>query len=471
MTNTYRARWAITTFVGASLFLTSCNFKDRLLAPQNPGVVDQAAVGTAAAALALRVGAIGRIRNVVDGGDQRLWQQGGHLADEYKNADFQITRQDIDRRTIATSNGEFPWATIHQPRGFLFDAIEAMEKFLPDSTSMIGELYMGLGFIEMSLAENYCNGTPLGRTVAGEAHYSGPLTNVQVYDTALAHFEAALTKLGTKTDVPSVAVRRVTTILKARVLVDKGQYAQAAALVPTTVVPTTYQYVFTTSASSNAAAEDNGHWQFNINNARVTLGDSFDIIGGQPNLIRNALPFASAGDPRVPMKKGGPTAAEDGITPMFYQQLWANRDDPIPMASGIDARLIEAEGRLNAAPNAPDIPGMMAILNALRTTSQKIGNYTVGVMPAITTVPTTMDEATTLFFREKAFWTFGRGQRLPDLRRLMRQYRRPEDQVFPTGVYSFAGTAAGTYGHDVNFPIPDAELPNPNFKACLDRLP
>src|SRR5262245_13497690 len=135
MINSYRARWAIAAFIGATLLLTSCNFKDRLLAPQNPGVVDQAAVGTASAALALRAGAIGRIRNVVDGGDQRLWQQGGHLADEYKNADFQITRQDIDRRTIATSNGEFPWATIHQPRGFLFDAIEAMEKFLPDSTS------------------------------------------------------------------------------------------------------------------------------------------------------------------------------------------------------------------------------------------------------------------------------------------------------------------------------------------------
>ena len=113
----------------------------------------------------------------------------------------------------------------------------------------------------------------------------------------------------------------------------------------------------------------------------------------------------------------------------------------------------------------------MTILNTLRTTSRTIGTYVVGVMPALATVPATKDAATTLFFREKAFWTFGRGQRLNDLRRLMRQYNRPEDQVFPTGVYSFAGTAAGTYGHDVNFPVPDGELPNPNFKACLDRKP
>jgi hypothetical protein len=92
-------------------------------------------------------------------------------------------------------------------------------------------------------------------------------------------------------------------------------------------------------------------------------------------------------------------------------------------------------------------------------------------MAALTTVPATQADATTLFFREKGFWTFGRGQRLSDLRRLIRQYKRTEDQVFPAGVYSFAGTAAGEYGHDVNFPIPDAELPNPQFKGCLDRLP
>jgi hypothetical protein len=87
-------------------------------------------------------------------------------------------------------------------------------------------------------------------------------------------------------------------------------------------------------------------------------------------------------------------------------------------------------------------------------------------MPALT-APPTQDAATSLFFREKAFWTFGRGQRLGDLRRLMRQYNRPQDQVFPTGAF-FKG---GSYGTDVNLPIPQAELNNPNSKGCTDRLP
>ena len=63
-------------------------------------------------------------------------------------------------------------------------------------------------------------------------------------------------------------------------------------------------------------------------------------------------------------------------------------------------------------------------------------------MPATATTPAAKDAAIDLLFREKAFWTFGRGQRLPDLRRLVRQYGRTDDQVFPTGRTSRAGTTA-----------------------------
>jgi hypothetical protein len=70
-------------------------------------------------------------------------------------------------------------------------------------------------------------------------------------------------------------------------------------------------------------------------------------------------------------------------------------------------------------------------------------------------------------FRERAFWLFSRGHRLGDLRRLVRQYNRPAASVFPSG--SWQGT--GTYGRDVNFPIPQAEDNNPNTptNSCLDR--
>lgn len=458
-----RTRWERIALLAAFSTIAGCYVKDQLLEPQNPGTVGEAAVGNPNAALALRVGAIGRIRNVVDGGDERLWQQAGHLADEFKNSDFQPTRADIDRRTIATNNGDFPYQSVTQPRGYLRDALAAMNTYVKDSTALIGELWMGLGFIEMSLAENFCNGVPLGHTVSGEVTLGPGLTNAQIFDTASAHLDSALA-INQQTDVQGNFVRKVSRIIKARILMDQGKYDEAAALVPESAVETGYQYLFTTSTGTNGGLEDNGIWQIQVNTARITVGDSFDLINGAPNLIKNALPFASAKDPRVPVK--GPTGtAEDLVTPMYINQIWANRDDPIPMASGIDARLIEAEARLRH----DDYAGMLTILNKLRTSPQKIGTLNVPAMAAIATVPATKDAAINLFFREKGFWTFGRGQRLSDLRRLIRQYGRTQENVFPTGKFSFGGVETGVYGTDVNFPVPDDELPNPNFKGCFDR--
>lgn len=183
---------------------------------------------------------------------------------------------------------------------------------------------------------------------------------------------------------------------------------------------------------------------------------------GKTFRIFNAVPFASANDPRVPILKGtdAQLSAEDGLTPLFIQQVWKNRDDAIPAASGIDARLIEAEALLNSG----DYAGMTVILNALRAAPPSIGAFKPAAMAPLV-APTVKDDAVTLFFREKAFWTFGRGQRLGDLRRLVRQYGRAQDQVFPTGQH-YKG---GNYGSDVNLPVPDAERVNPQFKGCLDR--
>jgi hypothetical protein len=103
-------------------------------------------------------------------------------------------------------------------------------------------------------------------------------------------------------------------------------------------------------------------------------------------------------------------------------------------------------------------------LNALRGAPQVLGPLSVPAMAALPT-PASKDAAINLFFREKAFWQFGRGNRLGDLRRLIRQYGRTQDNVFPAGSF-FKG---GNYGTDVNFPIHVDEQNNPNYKACTDR--
>lgn len=465
ITISHRTRWAGATSAIAIGLLSAAacgHFNESLLEPQNPGLVDATAVGSPAASAALYVGAIGRWKLLLNcSGGECLWPESGHLADEYKNADFQPSRQDVDQRTMAIDADPFGYGTVTQIRGFIRQAIVAEQAYEPAKTGNIGELYMALGFVEMTLAESYCNGIPLGHTDNGNVVLGPGLTNSQVYDSASAHLDTALLVTAGGADAGNAFIHQAALIVKARILIDKGQYAAAAALVPAASIPSSYQYIWTTSSASNS--DDNGNWIINWSVSRLTVADSFDIINGQVNVIKNNLPFASANDPRVPVVTGASQklVSEDGTTPLFLEAVWKARDDPIPVASGIDARLMEAEAKLNAS----DFAGMMTILNALRTAPPKIGNFQPTTMAAIATTPATKDAATTLFFREKGFWTFGRGQRLGDLRRLIRQYGRTQDNVFPVGNY-YKG---GVYGSVINFPIPPAELPNGLFTGCIDR--
>jgi hypothetical protein len=51
------------------------------------------------------------------------------------------------------------------------------------------------------------------------------------------------------------------------------------------------------------------------------------------------------------------------------------------------------------------------------------------------------------------------------MRRLIRQYGRDVNTVFPNGSYH----KNGVYGSDVNLPLPLEEENNPNSVGCVDR--
>ena len=80
-------------------------------------------------------------------------------------------------------------------------------------------------------------------------------------------------------------------------------------------------------------------------------------------------------------------------------------------------------------------------------------------------------------FRERAFWLYGTGTRLGDMRRLIRQYGRDQSTVFPVGAYSNPNAPAlpepiPQYGTDVRLTLPTSRAglsdPNPNYKGCLN---
>ena len=434
------------------LVVSACdNPQDTLLEQQQPQVILPTDVQNATGALGLYTGALGRLRAELNGGNnnqEALWNFMALMTDEFKSGDTFSQRNDADQRITQANDGVMgsTYNGVQQARGRARDAIVALTQYSPTETAKIGEMYMAMGFFEVTLAQNFCNGIPLGETVAGIPAYTEPLTNAQVYTTALARLDSALAVL-TGSDAQSAHVRNATLIAKARAQVNLGQFAAAAATVAG--VPTPYQYLITYSINT----QSNEWWQMSTSTRRYTVGDSFDVAG----VIKNAIPFASLADPRVKVNRTT-TRAFDTVTPYHEFTNYA-REDAVALVSGSDARLIEAEAKLQVN----DLTGMMTILNALRTSPPKIGNYQPAALAALP-APASQAAATDLYFREKALWQFGRGERIGDLRRLVRQYNRTQDNVFPSGAFH----KNGTYGTNVAFPVPDSEKSNPNFKGCID---
>jgi hypothetical protein len=447
------ALWAATAAaIALPLAISGCDAKKELLEPQQPGVISPGDIQSATGAEALYVGALSRMKRALNGFSDAAWNWAGLFTDEFKSADTFSQRNDADQRNLQDNDALVTsiWNSLQQGRGYARSAINALVTFEPTATTKIAEMYLDMGVLELTLGQEFCNGIPLGETVDGQPVYTKPLTTAEVFTTAIAHFDSALTYLGSASDAASNSVRTAAKIEKARAQVDLGQFAAAATTVAG--VSTSFQYTVTYSNTSN----DNQWWVLGPSIERYSLGDSIDTSGP----VLNAIPFASVNDPRVPVMNSG-KAGEDNQTIFVWTDRLAGRDDPLPIAMGIDARLIEAEAKLQTG----DYAGMMTILNALRASKQTIGAFEVSPMPALSATPTTKDAAVNLLFREKAFWQFGRGVRMDDLRRMVRQYGRAQDQVFPSGKF----VKTGNYGTEVAFPVPDAEKTNPNFTGCIDR--
>ncbi len=450
--------------VGLALagILGGCNATETLLEATDPDLINPAEAQSAEGAQALYSGALGRLKTMTGGGES-TWLFGGLLADEWSTSSTFVQNDEVDQRATQTNNtivtGMF--RNIFRTRTSANQAIAGLKEFRPTETTRIAEMYFARGFAEMQAAQDFCNGIPLSDGTGTEIVYGTPLPVADVFRAALASLDTALL-IATGTDAATTSVRTAARIAKARTQLGLGQIAAAAVTVAG--IPTSYTYNNTFAVTSG----DNVLWGQPFSAGRYTVADSLE--GNARNLlVRNAIPFFSARDPRLPVfytlaaNRRDTVKAQDGLTFIRKTSLWA-RSTPVPVVNGIDARLIEAEAKLKAN----DAPGMLSILNTLRAAPPKLGEIQAAVMPALTD-PGTADARINLLFREKAFWTFSRGQRLGDMRRLIRQYGRTPDNTFPVGIH-YKG---GNYGTDVNLPVPQAEQNNPNVgpdkPTCLDR--
>jgi len=401
----------------------------------------------------------------------------GLLADEWINTETFPDRVQADARQTDPASGTWTGVYRNLARSHL-SALVAAQKFhdLADSTTNSGraELLALAGYTRLFFGENYCSGVPLSYpNPDGTIRYGTPLTTVQVLDSALDLFNQAIAAAGILTSATAKAnFIALAKVGKARTLLDLGQLAAADTVASAANVPTTFAYVV--QHDLNTTRQQNGVYSGMRKFKRYGIADKEGGVG---------LPWRTTLDPRTTFTRVPATnRGFDGVTPQFDQLRYVDEKASITLATGLEARLINAEAALRRG----DTVGFLAGLNALRgappayilagvqgTTAPSTVPQPIAPMANLA-APTDSTAAIDLLFAERARWLWGTGHRLNDLRRLERAigvrggFGRPDSAVFPHGLYFKNGL---TYGPDVNFPIPLDEQNNPNFTQCLDRLP
>ena len=488
-------RIATLALTAGVLPLASCN-RDRVLDIVDPDVIDPANLNTAAAAEALRVGALARLNNATTGftggslGEGAFFY-GGTLSDELRSGDTFVQRDQTDQRSIPKDNSGMTEVArqVNRLRTASVQAIPILRQYLPQQVSSVGQMYWVRGYAENMLAENFCNGTPISYLDEGNnIVYGLPETNVEVYTRAIASFDTAVQNAPTG-EARSDTVRNLAAVGKGRALMNLGQYAEASLAVA--AVPDGFRFF----SFHSAATTDNQIWALNNSAGRYVLGERDGTVG---------LNFATANDPRVPACVGGSAACrafDPGQTrtisfdnnfgpgrvagPFYVQLVFPTRDADAAIVTGAEARLLEAEAFLRAgdANWLARLNYMRANFNIFKQPSNPCnasGAQVTGcpVIPAGgTLLPPLVDPGTQaaredLLFRERAFWLFMTGHRLADMRRLVRPtseggFGRAEVSVYPNEQY----VKGGLFGTDKMLIIPQAEENNPEFHGCIDRNP
>lgn len=427
----HRRRAPLLALMVATVAFAGCDLDD-LLTVEDRDVVTPATLEDPDVLPVVVAGALGDFTNAFSGGG------GGDsyvtvtalMADEFFSSGSFPTRTATDRREQQTpANGntsDFAYNALHQARRALKDAAALVAEIDGTGDASYSQLKALEGYSVVMLGEGFCSAVPLSRVGdSGEFIESPALSSTAVLDSAIVRFDASLA--AGATDLARIG--------KARALLSQGNAAAAAAVVSGVATDYVYQVLHSTSGQSNDVFAKQ-------NNGRFSQSD----LEGE-----NGVAFRSAGDPRTPWVED-PLGGFTETIPLYLTLLHTGFADPLTLASGVEARLIEAEAELQA----DDYAGVTTILNTLRSTMAD------GLDPLPTA--TTRGQAIDQLFEERAYWLFLTGHRLGDLRRMVYQYGLDQDDVYPTGAYH----KGGTYGDDVVFPIDFDEGNNLSFDpgAC-----
>lgn len=455
-----RTAAALTTVVLGAVSLTACNSlvgnPDLPAGTESPSTYDTPAGALAQASAAQSIFQSELVNYVT---------ATGVLTDEMtiapNNGQTTPTENGWDVRDLpdGSSIADNDYRQLQRVRGQARQARGMVAKYAPaTSPAVLAQLYAYEAYTDILLADMFCSGVPLSTLdFEKDFTYKPGSPTADIYRDAIALLDTAQTLAA-----DSQNVQVLIQVSRGRALLSMGQYDDAAAAVAS--VPSGAAYHIKVSFGTNGGS-------FRAAGALASMAD-MEGTNGQPYVFGN--------DPRTASKSVWvyvygyvPT-----ILPNKYNTYPLRGDTVVlnatpdsvsfVMADWIEARLIQAEAALHDG----DVQGWADILNALRATAGATLTPALGAMPALPADSTTSASATIrvdVMFRERAFWLYLTGHRNGDLRRLVRQYGRSAEMVYPTGVYLSGVSPTGTYHTDVNAPVPPGELTNPLFHGCINR--
>ncbi len=344
-------------------------------------------------------------------------------------------------------------------RGFLKD-------YAPDSSSALrGMLYAAEAYAEVYLADLFCSGIPLSTLDYGKDFTVRPGSSTAlVYRDAIELFDSAYALSG-----DSVRFQWLAAVGRARAYLALGDYS--AALASVADVPDDFIYGFTFTTVNRRGYLWLWMWDTPPSDG-PNLGMTMADLEGH-----NGLDYRSSNDPRTPYDFRWVNSYGDSMMlPVKYRFATPAM---LAVASGVEANLIRAEVALHNGSSA-----WLDMLNALRTDGtatvtprvddpealDSMWNAGTGGVAGLAplTDPGTDRARQDLLFRERAFWLYLTGMRQGDLRRLIRNYGRRPEELYPTGG-QYKG-ATGIYGSDITVPVPPGEqYNNPYYTGCIHR--
>ena len=418
-----------------------CISCDSVVEVSDPDIVTPESLNSEACIQTLRAGSLGDLAVAMSGSaaghgaTTGLIVMSGLMSDEYSYSGTFPTRREADTRNLQDINSDVNtiYGNLHRSRTGAETTVDLLADF-GGNPEIESEMQSVAGYAYVMFAETFCGGVPFSKAPAngGELIYGDPLTTEQMFNQAIIWFDQAIANAGSNDKLANLG-----RVGKARSLLGLGQMDAAAAEVA--AIPT--DFVYNIEQSDNSQRQENGIYIMS------TVRRQFSIADGKGG---NGLMFRSSMDPRTPWD-GGTEFGQDDIT-LYYNQLkYDSSNVPVILASGTEARLIEAE----AAANADDAITVEDIHNALRATIGLSDLDLSGISG---------DDLLLAHFSERAFWLFSTGHRLGDLRRLVDVYGMMPSNVFPWGPY-FKG---GEYSSTLKFLVPQSESNNPNYAGCLD---